>query len=74
MNIRDGLRFDALRRINNQQRALARGEAARNFICKINVPRCIQQVQLIRFAPLARVMHGHRVRLDRDPALPFQVH
>ena len=74
MNIRHGLRFDALRRINNQQRALARGEAARNFICKINVPRCIQQVQLICFAPLAGVMHGHRMRFDRDPALPFQVH
>ncbi len=39
MNVRHGLRFDALRRIHHQQRALACGEAARNFISEIDMAR-----------------------------------
>ena len=47
MNVRHGLRFDALRRVDNQQRAFACREAARNFIGKIDVPRRVEQVQPI---------------------------
>ena len=41
---------------------------------EIDVPRSIEQVQLIALAGFARVTHRHRMRFDRDPALPFQVH
>ena len=74
MNIRHGLRFDPLGGIDNQERAFARRERSRNFIRKIDVPRCIEQIQSIFFSRFARVTHRHRMCLDRDPALPLQVH
>ena len=74
MNVCHGLRFYSLCRIHHQQRALARSEAARNFIREIDMPGCIEQVQSIRFAALGRVVHRHRMRFDRNPALPFQIH
>ncbi len=36
-SIRDGLRFDALRRVDNEERAFAGGEGARDFVGKIDV-------------------------------------
>ena len=36
--------------------------------------RRIEQIELVRFARLARVVHRHRMRLDRDPALTLQIH
>ena len=74
VNIRYGLRFDSLRRIDNQQRALARSEATRNFIAEIDVPGSVEQVQSIVLPGFARVTHRHWMRFDRDPALPLQVH
>ena len=50
MNIGHGLRLHALGRIDDQQRAFAGRQAARNFVGKIDVPRRIDQVQPIRFA------------------------
>jgi hypothetical protein len=74
VNIRHRLRFYSLRRIDNQQGALARSEATRNFIAEIDVPGSIEQVQSIVLPGFARVMHRHWMRFDRDPALPLQVH
>src|SRR4029078_9980395 len=59
---------------DNQQGALARSEATRNFIAEIDVPGSIEQVQSIVLHGFARVMHRHWMRFDRDPALPLQVH
>ena len=55
MDVRDRLRFDALRRIDDQQRAFARREAARNFVGKIDVPGRIEQVQPICSRPTSLV-------------------
>ena len=74
MNVRHRLRFHALRRVHDQQRALARSEAARNFVGKIHMPRRIDQIQPIGLTRLACVTHRHRMRLDRDPPLAFQIH
>src|SRR4029450_9709906 len=74
MNVRHRLRLHSLRRIDNQERALAGSEAARNLIAKIDVPRGIEQVQSIVLSGFARVTHRHGMRFDRDPALPLQVH
>ena len=49
MDIRHRLRFDPLCCIDNQQRAFARRERTRNFIGKIDVTRCVEQVQSINF-------------------------
>ncbi len=51
------LRFDALRGIDHKQRAFARLQAARNFIGEINVPRRIDEIELIllrRLSPCNR--------------------
>src|SRR6201987_472292 len=39
-----GLCFDPLRGVNNQQRALAGGESAGNFVGKIHVSRSVDQI------------------------------
>jgi len=38
------------------------------------MPRRVEQVQPKRLSLFGRVTHHHRMRFDRDPALPFQVH
>ncbi len=74
MHVRHRLRFDALRRIDNQQRAFARGQRSRNFVGKIDVARRVEQVQSISLPILRPIFHRHRMRLDRDSALALQVH
>ena len=54
MVVRERLRLDALRRIDNQQRAFARRERARDFIREIDVSGRVDQIELVRlpvFAP-----------------------
>ena len=36
--------------------------------------RRIEQVQLVHFAILGEVVHAHRMSLDGDAALAFQIH
>ena len=35
---------------------------------------CVDQVELVRLPVPGRVRQGHGIRLDRDPAFPFEVH
>ena len=42
------------------------------LVREIDVARCIDQVQNIRFAILAIVQHPDSVELDGDPTLPLQ--
>ena len=74
MHIRDGLRLDALRGIDDEQRPFARRERSRNFISEIDVPRRIEQVKPVFFSRPRGVTHRDRVRLDRDPALALEIH
>ena len=72
--VRDGLRLDALRRVDDQQRAFARGERARHLVGEVDVTRRIDQVELVRFAVARPVRQCGGLRLDRDPALALEVH
>ncbi len=74
MDVGHRLRLHALRGIHDEQRALASGEAARHLVGKIDVPRGVQQVELVFLAALRPVLHRHRMRLDRDAPLALQVH
>ena len=74
MHVGDRLRLDALRRVHDQQRAFAGRQAARHFVGEIHVARRVDQVQLVRLAVLRLVGHRHRMRLDGDAALAFEVH
>ena len=74
MDVGHRLRLDALGGVNDQQRAFARAQAARNFVGKIHVAGRVDQVQLVSLAVLGLVKHRDRMGLDGDAALAFQVH
>jgi hypothetical protein len=70
----DGLRFHALRRVDDEQRALAGGQRTRHFIAEVDVARGVDQVQVIDLA-IARLVGQRRgLGLDGDAALALQVH
>ena len=68
------LRLDALRRIDEQQRAFARGERPRDLVGEVHVARRVDQVQDVVLAVVGRVGQPDGVRLDRDAALALEVH
>jgi hypothetical protein len=74
VGVGDGLRLDALRRVDHQQRALAGRQRARDLIGEVDVTGRVDQMQLVGLAVARRVEHAHRLRLDRDAALALQVH
>ena len=75
IRVGDRLCLDPLRGVDDQQRALAGGERPRHLVGEIDVPRGVDQLQLIGL-PVARglIEHAHRLRLDRDSALALEVH
>ena len=68
------LRLDALRRVDDQQRALARGERPRHLVREVDVPGRVDEVQDVLLAVVRRVVQADRVGLDRDAALALEVH
>src|SRR5262245_1802299 len=62
--VRDALRFDALRRIDHQQRALAGGQRARHFVGEVDVARRVDEIELVTLAVLRAVVERHALRLD----------
>ena len=50
MHVGHGLCLDPLRCVNNEQGAFTGREAARNFIGKVDVPRCVQEVEPVDLA------------------------
>ena len=68
------LRLDALRRVDQQQRAFARRERPRHLVAEVDVAGRIDQVEDVLLAVLRRVVQAHRVRLDRDAALALEIH
>ena len=74
IGVGQSLRFDALRGVDDEQRAFARRERARNFVGKIHVAGRVDQVELVGLAVLRGVGHADGVGLDGDAALALQVH
>ena len=74
VHVRHRLRFDPLRRVDDQQRPFAGAQAAGDFVRKVHVPRGIDEVQLESFAIPCLVEHGDGVGFDRDAPFAFQVH
>ena len=73
IGVGDGLSLDALGGVDQEDRALAGGEAARDLVVEIDVPRRVDQVQLVIGAFVA-VVDRDGAGLDGDPALAFEVH
>ena len=68
------LRFNPLRRVHHQHRAVTGRQRAAHFIVKVHMARRIDQVQDILLPVLRLVDGAHRLGFDGDPPLPFQVH
>ena len=75
VRVGDGLGLDALRGVDDQQRALARRQRPRDLVGEVDVARRVDQVQLVGLAvPPGLVEDADRLGLDRDPALALEVH
>ena len=74
VDVGERLRLDPLRRVDHQQRALARGEAARDFVGEVDVAGRVHQVELVGLAVLGGVVQAHGLGLDGDPAFALDVH
>ena len=68
------LRLNALRRIDDEERAFAGGERAAHFIGKVNMPRRVDEVELIDLSVLRLVAKRSRLGLDRNAALLLEIH
>ncbi len=68
------LRFDPLRRIDDDQRTFARHQRTPHFVRKINVARRIDQIQQIVLAVRGTVGERDRIALDRDPPFALDIH
>ena len=71
--IRQRLRLNALRRVDDENRALAGGERPRDFVGEVDVPRRVDEVELVVLAAVGAIRHPDGVELDRDAALALEV-
>ena len=69
VRVRERLRLAALRGVDDEQRPLAGLEGARHLVREVDVPGRVDEVELVA---LPRDAHG--LRLDRDAALPLELH
>ena len=67
------LRLNSLRCVDDENRALACSERARDLVREINVARRVDEVELVGTAVACLVGHAHRVELDGDAALSFEI-
>ena len=74
VRVGERLRLDALRGIDEQQRALAGRQRTRHLVREIDMARRVDQVEDVLVAVLRLVVQPDRVRLDRDAALALEVH
>ena len=74
IGVAKGLRLDALRRIHNQQCALARRQRTRNLIVEVHMSRGVDQVHFVGLAVVRGVFHADRTRLDGNAALALKLH
>ena len=70
--VRHGLRLDALRGVDHEHRAFARGERAAHLAREVDVPGGIDEVEEIGLAVLRPVLERRGLRLDRDAALALE--
>ena len=74
VEVRDGLCLDALRGVDDEQGALARGDGARDLVGEVDVSRGVDQVERVSFAVAGRVLHLDGVALDGDSLFAFELH
>ena len=68
------LRLDTLRRVDEQQRALARRQRPRDLVREVDVAGRVDQIEDVVLAVVGAVGQPNGVRLDGDAALALEVH
>ena len=68
------LGLDTLRRVHDQQCPLTGAQAPRHLVRKIDVPRRVDQIQLILHPVSRRVVHRDRMCLNGDAAFLLEIH
>ena len=74
VGVGQGLGLDALGGVDDEQRALARGEGARDLVGEVDVAGRVDEVQLVGLAVAGGVEDADGLGLDGDPALALEVH
>ena len=74
VGVGEGLGFDSLRGVDDEERAFAGGEGARDFVGKINVTGSVDEIELVGLAVVRGIHHADGVGFDGDAALAFEVH
>ena len=74
VDVGERLRLHPLRRIDHQQRTLARGEGTADLVGEVDMAGRVHEVELVGLAILRGVGKAHGLRLDGDPALLLDVH
>ena len=69
IGVRERLRLDALRGVDDEQSAFARLQAARHLVGEVDVAGRVDQVELV-----ALPGDAHGLRLDRDSTLALEIH
>ena len=68
------LGLDALRRVDDEDRALAGLQAVADLVGEVDVPGRVDEVEAVRQAVLRRVLETDGAGLDRDALLALEVH
>ena len=68
------LRFDSLRRVDYEHRALAGGKGTRDFVVEVDMTGSVYKIQLIDLAVARGIVHFDRVRLYSYSALALKIH
>ena len=74
IHVGQGLRLDALSRVDDQQRAFAGSQSARHFVREIDVAGRVDQVELIVLAIGRPIVHADGLGLDGDALLALEIH
>ena len=74
VDVGERLRLDALRGVDDEERALASRKRARHLVGEVDVPRRVHEVEDVGFSVLRPVLEPHRLGLDGDAALALDVH
>ncbi len=74
VDVGERLRLDPLRGVHDQQRSFDGAHGAGDLVGEIDVAGGVDQVEDILLAVLGGVVDPHRLGLDRDAALAFDVH
>ena len=72
--VRDCLRLDSLGRVDHEHRALACSQRAAHLVGEVDVPRGVDEVELVFLAVVGLIAHAHGLAFDRDAALALDVH